>query len=119
MAVPVSGDGAELFSFLDSEFGHGSRFVTVAFITHLVPPRTVPIFDQHNFRATNDLLAGVRRGWTGKKAPSRDVDVVLLSGVMRAVRAGWKSETGERAPSLRELEKFLMMYGKSIKPTVG
>jgi hypothetical protein len=42
------------------------RYITSAFLTHLIHPRDVPIIDQHNFRAMNHLL----RVYQPNKKPS-------------------------------------------------
>src|SRR5947207_15984695 len=49
-----------VFVALDRDFGGKTRFITVAFLLHLLYPSKVPIIDQHNFRAVNALMAEVR-----------------------------------------------------------
>lgn len=57
----------DAFVALDRDLGGKRRFITVAFLLHLLYPGKVPIIDQHNIRAVNALVAGVRPTWnTGK-----------------------------------------------------
>jgi hypothetical protein len=50
------------------------RYITSAFLTHLIHPHDVPIIDQHNFRAMNHLL----RVHQPKKKPSDWSDIAHL-----------------------------------------
>jgi len=106
---------ADSFGALDREFGGKTRFVTVAFLLHLLRPREVPIIDQHNFRAVNALMVEVRPSWAIRRTPSRYGDVVLIASFMTAVIEAWSQRESNTAPSRRDLDKFLMMYGKAIK----
>lgn len=112
-ALPGSAEAA--FVALNRGFGGRTRFVTVAFLLHLVFPRDVPIIDQHNFRAANALIAGVRPGWRAKKMPSQFGDITLVATFMKAVLAAWRRVAPASVPTERNLDKFLMMYGKAIK----
>jgi len=91
------------------------RFITVAFLTHLFYPVAVPIIDQHNFRAVNHLLQAARPNYEFKKNPSCFGDIEFIRSFMEKVITA--SEDTEKFPtiSLRELDKFLMMYGKHLK----
>lgn len=100
---------------LNQAFGGKTRFITFAFLLHLLHPSKVPIIDQHNFRAVNALMAGVRPAWISKARPSQYVDIELVADFMKAVLAAWVLRAPETAPSEREFDKFLMMYGKAIK----
>jgi len=111
--IPSSPAGA--FAFLDAQLGGPSRFITIAFLVHLLFQAGIPIIDQHNFRAVHRLLRESRPGWRGRKKPSRFEDIELVAWFMDAVITAWQSEAESNAPSSRELDKFLMMYGKSIK----
>ena len=93
--------------------GKTKRFITVAFLLHLLHPDKVPIIDQHNFRAVNALWAAVRPAWIIKRRPSRYEDIKLVAAFMDAVLSAWRA--CESAPTARELDKFLMMYGKHLK----
>jgi hypothetical protein len=99
---------------LDARFGP-NRFITIAFLLHLVRPRAVPIVDQHNFRAINKLMLEVRPGWRSKSMPSRYRDLETVAMFMGAVLRAWRQAMPESAPSSRTLDKFLMMYGKAMK----
>jgi hypothetical protein len=112
-ALPNAPEDA--FVALDRDFGGKTRFITVAFLLHLLHPRKVPIIDQHNFRAVNALMAGVRPTWKTRRQPSQYTDISLVAAFMEAVLAAWVLRAPESAPSGRDLDKFLMMYGKAIK----
>jgi hypothetical protein len=105
----------DAFIALDHSFGGKNRFITIAFLLHLLHPTKVPIIDQHNFRAVNALMAGVRPTWKTKARPSQYPDIVLVAAFMKTVLEAWTLRAPESAPSDRDLDKFLMMYGKSIK----
>jgi hypothetical protein len=77
----------------------------------------VPIIDQHNFRAVNALMGEVRPGWHPRKKPIRYADLTLVATFMRVVLAAWRRHGHDPAPTVRDLDKFLMMYGKAIKET--
>lgn len=89
------------------------RFITVSFLVHLLHQDAVPIIDQHNFRAMNALIKGVRPTWISKRAPSQFADIERLTEFSVAVLENWPAR-GE-APSPRKLDLFLMMYGKAIR----
>jgi hypothetical protein len=112
-ALPAAPDDA--FVAIDRDFGGKTRFITVAFLLHLLHPRKVPIIDQHNFRAVNALLAGVRPAWKIRRRPSQYADILLVAAFMEAVLTAWRRRAPESVPSNRDLDKFLMMYGKAIK----
>ena len=103
------------FAILNEEFGNKNRFITVAFLLHLLFPREVPIIDQHNFRAVNGLMSDVRAGWRSKKKPSRYSDIQLVAGFTHVVLAVWRRVAPASVPSERDFDKFLMMYGKARK----
>jgi hypothetical protein len=115
-AIPRAPEDA--FVALHREFGGTTRFVTIAFLVHLLHPREVPIIDQHNFRAVNALLAGARPTWRSKARPSRYADIALVATFMKSVTRAWGRRAPASVPSARDLDKFLMMYGKSIKGAV-
>ncbi|HEY3383477.1 MAG TPA: hypothetical protein VGK32_17045 [Vicinamibacterales bacterium] len=105
----------DAFVVLDRAFGGRTRFITMAFLLHLLHPRGVPIIDQHNFRAVNALMASVRPDWRGKKKPSAYGDIMFIAAFMRAVLVAWGRLDPGSVPTDRELDKFFMMYGKAIK----
>lgn len=100
-------------------FGGKTRFITVAFLTHLLHPHVLPIIDQHNFRAINGFAAAVRPAWKTKKKPSAYRDIEVVMAFMEAVRREWHWRWPESVPTVSDLDKFLMMYGKAIKAAPG
>jgi hypothetical protein len=91
-------------------------YITSAFLTHLLFPFSTPIIDQHNFRAMNHFVGQVRPGWTHKAKPSRYSDLEDIQAFMSAILATWTEATNTLSPSSRDLDKFLMAFGKSIAP---
>lgn len=91
------------FQWWDKRLGR-LRYITCAYLTHLIHPLQVPIIDQHNFRAMNHL----RRTLSAKKKPSNWSDIVQLKLFLREV-----SERYQRPDS--EFDKYLMMYGRALK----
>src|SRR5689334_3612950 len=49
----LPGAPEQAFVAIDRVCGGRTRFITVAFLVHLLFPNRVPIIDQHNFRAVN------------------------------------------------------------------
>jgi len=105
----------DAFDAIGREFGGKTRFITVAFLVHLLHPHKVPIIDQHNFRAVNAFRAAVRPTWRIRRRPSRYDDISLLAEFMKSVLTVWRQRAPKSVPSARNLDKFLMMYGKAIK----
>lgn len=99
----------KIFDFWQSKLGKGTRYISVAFITHLIHPHDVPIIDQHNFRAFNHLLQVSGRTSNSKKKPSSWVDLVNLKLFMSSISEHLSKDE-------RQLDKFLMMYGRHITP---
>ena len=85
------------------------------FLLHLLRPLSVPIVDQHNFRAVNSLIRQVRPSWQSKTMPTRYRDLETVAMFMAAVLKGWRQSMPASAPSSHRLDKFLMMYGKALK----
>ena len=79
----------------------------MAFLTHLSHPDEIPIIDQHNFRAMNYLLNHLGYNSQSKKKPSNWNDIIQLKDFMNVVCKKIKKEH-------LELDKFLMMYGRSL-----
>lgn len=111
--LPPTPDAA--FAMFHEAFGGATRYITVASLTHLLYPTTVPIIDQHNFRSTNVLIHAVRPSWQIKLRPSRYEDIEVVDQFMRVVAAVWTQLWPAAVPSLRDIDKFLMMYGKALK----
>ena len=91
------------FEWWDKRLGK-LRYITSAYLTHLIHPLQVPIIDQHNFRAMNHL----RRTQSAKKKPSNWCDIVRLKHFLREA-----SKRYERPEA--EFDKYLMMYGRARK----
>jgi hypothetical protein len=115
----LPGAPKEDFLALDRTFGGKTRFITIAFLLHLLRPHEVPIIDQHNFRAVNALMSRVRQGWRWRRAPSHYDDLEFVAAFMKTVLESWTRHATASAPGMRELDKFLMMYGKHIKRSPG
>jgi len=115
VAAALRGAPEDDFRVLDLRVGGKTRFITIAFLLHLLHPGEVPLIDQHNYRAVNALLAASRPGWRSRTQPSRYADITLVAAFMKAVLTAWRRRAPASVPSDRELDKFLMMYGKSIK----
>ena len=81
------------------------RYITAAYLTHLVHPRDVPIIDQHNFRAMNHLL----RVQQPKKKPSDWNDIAQLKRFLTEATSKLQYAEGD-------FDKYLMMYGRALKP---
>jgi hypothetical protein len=84
-------------------------YISAAFLTHLMYPAVVPIIDQHNYRAMNALM-----GRKSSAAPSSYEDLVDLRRFIDEVLGAWPRGPGGK-PHERDLDKFLMAYGKSLK----
>lgn len=88
-----------------------TAYITAAYITHLVHHADpLPIIDQHNFRAMNSFIKQIRPDHEATKSPRNWEDISNLKHFMSALL--------EKLPgkSFGELDQFLMMYGRSIKP---
>jgi hypothetical protein len=88
-----------------------TSYITAAYITHLVHHADLlPIIDQHNFRAMNHFIKQVKSVHKANKTPRSWDDISELKSFMTGVL--------EHLPekNFDELDRFLMMYGRSIKP---
>ena len=84
-----------------------SRYITVAFITHLIHHNSaIPIIDKHNFRAMNNLIAMVRKNHSYKEKPSSWQDISDLKNFMCALLQYLNNM------NISDLDRFLMMWGK-------
>jgi len=92
------------FQWWDKRLGK-LRYITCAYLTHLIHPQQVPIIDQHNFRGMNHL----RQTPSAKKKPSNWCDIVRLKHFLLEA-----SERYQRPET--EFDKYLMMYGRALKP---
>jgi hypothetical protein len=89
--------------------GNLKRYITVTFITHLVHHQKIPIIDQHNFRALNYFSNNLIFSDSFKKNPSNWDDVIKLKQFMDNILTRLSNNNPE------DLDKFLMMFGKSLK----
>jgi hypothetical protein len=89
--------------------GKSSRFVTIAFITHLVHHKKhVPIIDQHNYRAMNYFKNNSVLSPDAKKNPSNWDDIECLKGFISDISKSLNKKNNE-------VDKYLMMFGKELK----
>jgi hypothetical protein len=89
--------------------GKSGRFVTVAFITHLVHhSKRIPIIDQHNFRAMNYFINNSVLSPDAKKNPSNWDDIESLKGFVIDISKSLNKK-------VEDVDKFLMMFGKELK----
>lgn len=87
-----------------------TAYITAAYITHLVHHADpLPIIDQHNFRAMNSLIREVRPAHKATKVPRNWQDIEDMQSFISSVLNHLPGKSAE------ELDRFLMMYGRSIK----
>lgn len=99
----------DTFDFWRNVFKRNTTYITSAYITHLVHFTEIPIIDQHNYRAFNTLLkCFVNRNLQFKKKPSNWNDILQLKEFINYI-------SDVKNINKEELDKFLMMYGKSLK----
>lgn len=88
-----------------------TAYISAAYLTHLIHyADPLPIIDQHNFRAMNSLVKAVRPNHEATTVPKNWKDIADLQEFMSAVLSHLPGR------SFGELDRFLMMYGRSIKP---
>ena len=87
----------------------GSSFISVAFVAHLIFPSEIPIVDQHTFRAIRYFLGQVRFNHGVRKVPASLEDIHTLKEFV-------KTFATSKNVSLREFDKYLMMFGKHVAP---
>lgn len=98
----------DTFEWWQNKWRPKKRYITVAFITHLIHHSAMPIIDQHNFRAMNTLIA-MKKNHSYKKKPSSWQDILDLKDFMCALLPHLNNA------NISELDRFLMMWGKSVK----
>ena len=99
----------ETFDYWRKNLEKSHRYISVAFITHLIHHDKVPIIDQHNFRAMLFLLRVAERNPGNKKKPSNWQDIQNLREFLSSLSKHLKKKE-------REVDKFLMMYGRYCVP---
>jgi hypothetical protein len=92
-----------------------TRFITTIFLLHLTWPDAIPILDQHNFRSVNHHLNEAGIPTSGRKKPSRFDDVILVRQFIQTVLREWREVTGTPPPTIRDMDRYLMMHGKQLK----
>lgn len=93
-----------------------TSFITVCFLLHLANPDVVPILDQHNFRSVNHHLMKAGLTPRTKAKPGRFEDLILVRDFSEAVLHGWPDAGVGTTPSGHEMDRYLMMHGKSLRP---
>lgn len=102
-----SNASARTFEWWRTQLANRTRYITVAYITHLVHHNEpLPIIDQHNFRAMNALIGYLHPERKAKKKPSNWNDIVSLKTFMLLLCNAMPNRT------FGELDRFLMMYGR-------
>lgn len=103
----------ENFDWWCAKFGKrkSTRFITIAFIVHLVHNEEIPIIDQHNYRALNFFTNNLSLPSSFKKRPTNWTDIIKLKEFTDTILPHLNNKNPQ------DFDKFLMMYGKSIKNT--
>ncbi|MGG1519033.1 hypothetical protein ABE504_26720 [Paenibacillus oryzisoli] len=104
----------EIFAFWEDRLAGHQTFITVAYLSHLLNPDKIEIIDQHNFRAMNYLMSTVRPDWVWKRNPASMDDITDFSVFLQSLLPAVKEAKGNK----RELDKFLMMFGKHKVKTI-
>lgn len=99
----------ETFDYWRMKLEKPHRYISVAFITHLIHPDKIPIIDQHNYRAMLFLLKAAKRNPRSKKKPSNWQDIQDLGKFLSSLSKRLKKQE-------REVDKFLMIYGRYCVP---
>ena len=99
----------ETYKYWKNALQKDTRYITVAYITHLVHYKEIPIIDQHNYRAMNYFITLVNSNAKIKKKPSNWNDVLKLKEFILTLSIRLNKNT-------EDIDKYLMMFGRSIKP---
>lgn len=103
----LSADPKVTFNWWTKNLEKRTRYITVAYLTHLIHHQeNIPIIDQHNFRAMNDLLNKAQGSSFSKKKPSNWNDILALKTFMLSLQEFFPQY------SFAELDRFLMMFGR-------
>ena len=92
-----------------------TSFITVCFLLHLASPETLPILDQHNFRSVNFHLTKADGRPARREKPGRFADLILVRDFIELVRSNWSRWADQPTPSVTQIDRYLMMHGKSLK----
>ncbi|WP_339192766.1 hypothetical protein [Paenibacillus sp. FSL W8-1287] len=104
----------DIFAFWEDRLAGHQSFITIAFLSHLLNPDKIEIIDQHNFRAMNYLMSTLRPDWVWKRNPVSLDDITDLSMFLQSLLPAVKEAKGNK----RELDKFMMMFGKHKVKTI-
>lgn len=111
LASGAQHESANTYQWWKLHLNRNTAYITVAYITHLVHNQEpLPIIDQHNFRAMNNLIRAIRPQFAFKKKPSNWQDIQNLKRFMQRMCATIQGL------SYSDLDKFLMMYGRNHVP---
>lgn len=101
----------ENYDWWCTKFGKrkSTRFITIAFIIHLVHNEEIPIIDQHNYRALNFFTNNLSLPSSFKKRPTNWTDIIKLKEFTDTILPHLNNKNPQ------DFDKYLMMYGKSIK----
>lgn len=101
-----SGDDA--FNFWNEKIN--SSFISIAFIAHLIFPADIPIVDQHTFRSVRYFLGVANYKHGIKRTPNSLSEIHRLKDFVHYFSKA-------KNVSLREFDKYLMMFGKHVAPS--
>jgi len=102
----------DTFDYWQNIFNGRKAYITTVYITHLVHNTEIPIIDQHNYRAMNHLIKIFVNGdYQFKKSPSNWNDLIQFTNFINYISKSMNIDK-------EKLDKFLMMYGKSIKKSI-
>lgn len=107
-------DFKSTFTYWEERLAGHQSFTTVAFLAHLMNPEQVGLIDPHSFRTMNYFMSTIREDWVWKRNPMGIDDIVAFSDFLREILPAIKEVKGNK----RELNKFLMMFGKYKIKTV-
>lgn len=102
--------GKAIFNYWFEEVDYPISFITAAFIAHLCRPNQVPIVDQHNLRAVRYFLSDVNAENNLTQNPNTWEEI-------RTVKKFIRTFSADRNVSVRDLDKYLMMFGKHVAPS--
>jgi hypothetical protein len=108
-------DAQQAFNHWMDRLKNHQCFITVSFLVHLLWRDQIPIIDQHNYRAMNSLLKGIRPNWNVRKKPSRFGDLLDLGEFMKDIQDHWSVCGYPAPPDMRSIDKYLMVSGQDLK----
>jgi hypothetical protein len=108
-------DARQIFDYWTGVLEQHNAFITIVFLTHLLRSDTIPIIDQHNFRAMNSYMRAARPNWRYRNRPSRFDDVLDLHEFMQSIIQHWTNGNVPEPPTQRSLDKYLMVRGRQLK----